>query len=86
MNTGIYIHVPFCGKKCGYCDFYSISYRREKADAYTDSVCRNIRSYGNRDVSVDTVYFGGGTPSLLTSAQLERILLEISGCFRISAD
>lgn len=83
-DLGIYIHVPFCGKKCGYCDFYSISYRRETADAYIQAVCRNIRSYGDSAVSVDTVYFGGGTPSLLSSSQLVQILLEIRGCFRLS--
>ncbi|MBP3380318.1 MAG: radical SAM family heme chaperone HemW [Ruminococcus sp.] len=83
-DLGIYIHVPFCGKKCGYCDFFSVSYRKEKADAYTEAVCRNIRSYGDSAISVDTVYFGGGTPSLLTPAQLEQILLEIRGCFQLS--
>lgn len=83
-ELGIYIHVPFCGKKCGYCDFYSTSYRKGTANAYTEAVCRNIRSYGDRAVSVDTVYFGGGTPSLLSSSQLEKILIELGGCFRLS--
>lgn len=83
-DLGIYIHVPFCGKKCGYCDFYSISYRKEKAAAFTDAVCRNI--YSNRDsvITVDTVYFGGGTPSLLAAEQLERILLRIRSCFHMA--
>lgn len=83
-DLGIYIHVPFCGKKCGYCDFYSTSYRKDAADAYTQAVFRNIRCYENSAVSVDTVYFGGGTPSLLSSSQLEQILLEIRGCFHLS--
>lgn len=59
---GLYIHVPFCQKKCPYCDFYSVGYREELAERYADAVIRNLRYY-NEDY--DTVYFGGGTPSLM---------------------
>lgn len=60
--TGLYIHVPFCRKKCPYCDFYSVGFREDSAEQYADAVLRNIRHYNER---YDTVYFGGGTPILL---------------------
>ncbi len=75
MN-GLYIHVPFCAKKCPYCDFYSQSYRAAQAASYVDAVCRNLRAIP-QDVRFDTVYFGGGTPSLLTAAQTDAMLAEV---------
>jgi oxygen-independent coproporphyrinogen-3 oxidase len=71
MNTkGLYIHVPFCVRKCPYCDFYSVTdlSLREK---YTEAVIRNIKA---KEISADTIYFGGGTPSLLTAEQIDGIL------------
>lgn len=67
---GVYIHVPFCRKKCPYCDFYSVGYRDELAEKYADAVIRNLRYY-NEDC--DTVYFGGGTP-ILAARHIPRIL------------
>lgn len=82
MNSlGIYIHVPFCGKKCPYCDFYSVNYRKNTADAYCEAVIRNLRHYSVKKRIVDTVYFGGGTPSLLTSEQTASIIRTLSECF-----
>ena len=72
--AGIYIHVPFCLRKCPYCDFYSVKYDADTAEKYVGAVCRNIAAFGGRNVTADTVYFGGGTPSLLTPAQISRIL------------
>ena len=60
MSLGLYIHVPFCGQKCPYCDFYSVSYDNRTSYAYFDAVARNLAHYNER---YDTVYFGGGTPS-----------------------
>ena len=71
--TGLYIHVPFCRKKCPYCDFYSVGFREELAAEYADAVIRNVRHYGG---SYDTVYFGGGTPILL-ARHISRILAEV---------
>lgn len=82
-DLGIYIHVPFCGKKCGYCDFYSVGYTRQTAEEYVSAVLRNIRHYGDTERKVSTVYFGGGTPSLLTSVQIGSIIDEIRNCFSI---
>ncbi len=80
-DLGIYIHVPFCGKKCGYCDFYSVKWTKQAAEDYTVAVLRNLRHYSEADRKVDTVYLGGGTPSLLTSMQIESILSEIRRSF-----
>lgn len=76
MNSpiGLYIHVPFCRRKCPYCDFYSVEYSDPLASDYADAVIRNLRG---RKMSFDTVYFGGGTPVLLYR-HIGRILEEIS--------
>lgn len=71
--VGIYIHVPFCAKKCPYCNFYALPYRRDTVSAYVDALCRNITALP-ASLTADTVYFGGGTPSLLNGDALVRIL------------
>lgn len=60
---GLYIHVPFCVKKCPYCDFYSLPFSESRAEDYKNAVVRNLLRYNSEQF--DTVYFGGGTPSLL---------------------
>lgn len=82
-RLGIYIHVPFCGRKCAYCDFYSVNWSKSAAVDYTAAVLRNIRHYGDNSRIVDTVYFGGGTPSLLTAEQISSIISEIRSCFAL---
>lgn len=80
--VGLYIHVPFCRKKCPYCDFYSVGFNPEKnpdfsndlAQKYADAVIRNVKFYNEK---YDTVYFGGGTPVLL-ARQIPRILSEVN--------
>ncbi len=85
MNTlGIYIHIPFCGKKCSYCDFYSLNYNKKNADLYLRAVLRNIQYYSDRSRIVDTVYFGGGTPSLLPAESIAQMIDEIKKCFQLS--
>ncbi|MGN0666864.1 MAG: radical SAM family heme chaperone HemW [Huintestinicola sp.] len=71
MSVGLYIHVPFCRRKCLYCDFYSAPSDSDAIKGYVRAVIRNIRSVSYK---YDTVYFGGGTPSLLEAEQLARIL------------
>lgn len=81
MPIGLYIHIPFCRRKCPYCDFYSVGFNPSRtpefcgdlAEKYADAVIRNIRYY---DEEYDTVYFGGGTPILLAK-QIPRILAEV---------
>ena len=72
MTSGLYIHIPFCVKKCNYCDFYSIGGKNTAADEYITAVKKEIKKYDN--VQWKTVYFGGGTPSLLTPQQVADIL------------
>lgn len=74
MYRGLYIHVPFCIRKCPYCDFYSVT-KTDLTDDYTAAVVRNIKA---RSISADTVYFGGGTPSLLTAKQIAAMLSAVS--------
>ena len=69
---GVYIHVPFCGAKCPYCDFYSLPGSTATMDAYVSKVCETIEASPN--VPADTLYFGGGTPSLLGVDRLARCI------------
>ena len=80
MNTGktlgLYLHIPFCRQKCVYCDFYSLAGNESRMDEYTDALCTHLEQWASRaaDHTVDTVYFGGGTPSYLGAERLSRIL------------
>ena len=76
MAIGIYIHVPFCRSKCPYCDFYSLTNTDEQTkDAYTAAVERALLRVRERGIGgADTLYFGGGTPSLLGGERLVRIM------------
>lgn len=79
MCDAIYIHIPFCVKKCGYCDFLSFSCEeKSKADRseYVEKLIEEIRLYPK--LKYDTVYFGGGTPSLLEVEEVEKILEQLS--------
>ena len=72
---GLYLHIPFCRSKCPYCDFFSQRGDEKGFDEYTELLCKRISDYGDRlGRSADTVYFGGGTPSLLGAERLCRIL------------
>ena len=77
-SLGIYVHIPFCRSKCEYCDFYSIPGARSKElmTRYLDAVIAHIRESAPCAVGyeVDTVYFGGGTPSFFGATGLSRIL------------
>lgn len=70
-KLGLYIHVPFCPKKCPYCDFYSVGYQRELIDKYKTELISRLK---NTNYTYDTVYFGGGTPSLLGNERVREIL------------
>ena len=74
---GIYVHVPFCRSKCQYCDFYSLTTRESSVlDSYQDAVCAHIREAGALapGYKVDTIYFGGGTPSFFGADGMATIL------------
>ncbi|MEA4911914.1 MAG: radical SAM family heme chaperone HemW [Oscillospiraceae bacterium] len=76
-KIGIYIHIPFCARKCAYCDFYSAPYRADAAERYVGAVCHQLAGYERR--AADSVYFGGGTPSLLADGQTARLLDAVRG-------
>ena len=87
--AGVYIHIPFCKSRCSYCDFATDVYRSSEAvERYVRALCREISSIRDelRTLSADTIYFGGGTPSLLTPDQLERTLSILRARFEISSD
>ncbi len=91
MELGLYFHIPFCERKCPYCDFYSIPIRTGLAENYVDRLCDNITYYGEQKhhttpLCVDTIYFGGGTPSLLTPSQIERILRTCQKSFSLDTN
>ena len=72
---GLYIHIPYCRSKCRYCDFYSTPCPDGVPEAYIDALCREMDRFspcGSTPLRPDTLYFGGGTPSLLTPAQAAR--------------
>ncbi len=77
---GIYIHVPFCESRCAYCDFYSTTLLRHRT-AYVDAVCRELalRLPELHGAPIETIYFGGGTPSTLTIEELRKIIQAIPG-------
>jgi oxygen-independent coproporphyrinogen-3 oxidase len=81
--AGLYVHIPFCSSRCSYCDFATGIYQRELSERYVRALVQEIRSTTYDGEPVDTIYFGGGTPSLLDAAQLEQILSALQEHFRI---
>ena len=72
---GLYLHIPFCVSKCPYCDFYSFAADEQTMDAYTEALIRELRNWRERlCVTADTLYLGGGTPSLLGGRRLYRLV------------
>ena len=87
IPLGIYIHVPFCRSKCQYCDFYSVSSKKDcDFDGYLSAICTHIKETGPQTPNhiVDTVYFGGGTPSILGAEGLAMILSAVRKSFDVS--
>ena len=84
-HAGLYIHIPFCRSRCSYCDFATGIYQGELAERYVRAVVDEIAATRQAGARVDTVYFGGGTPSLLTPDQLDQILSALHRQFRIDS-
>ena len=82
-KSGLYFHIPFCKSKCPYCDFYSVKYDEELAIRYTDEIIQIMKQYQG---SFDTVYFGGGTPSVISAELIGKILNEARRQFYIAPD
>lgn len=88
-SLGIYLHIPFCVQKCRYCDFCSVAGADgEVMQKYAELLCRSAEDFAERarGYAVDTVYFGGGTPSLLPIRAIERVMNTLPRCFDVSAD
>jgi len=92
MPAGVYLHIPFCKSRCSYCDFATDVYRSSEAvDRYVKALVSEIAHFGppeggTQNISIDTVYFGGGTPSLLSPSQVGKILRAVNERFVISQD
>lgn len=71
MSNGLYFHIPFCRSKCPYCDFYSVKYDKSQSEKYVDRLIDEIKKYNG---SFDTIYFGGGTPSILEPELIGKII------------
>ena len=84
-NLGIYIHIPFCAQKCAYCDFYSITDTQAMRE-YTLALTSQIRAKKSlgKNRTVDSIYIGGGTPSLLPITHIEKILETVYDVFNVS--
>lgn len=90
-SLGLYIHIPFCVKKCAYCDFCSyptIDKYNDMIEKYVDKITQQLIFAENVATGrrIDTVYFGGGTPSLLNPSQLEKIINTVVSCYNVDAD
>src|SRR3954452_8073694 len=81
LPLALYLHIPFCVRKCFYCDFNSGPAADEAREAYVETLCREIRQSPWTGHPVRTVFFGGGTPSELTVPQLGRINDQIRESF-----
>ena len=84
---GLYIHIPFCARKCPYCDFNTYAGLESLHDATVDALCIEMERWGPRLAgrTVSTVFVGGGTPTVLTAAQLERVFGAVHRCFTVDA-
>ena len=84
-KLGIYIHIPFCRSKCDYCDFYSLAGREERMDDYQKALLAHLAETAPlaRGIPVDTVYFGGGTPSFYGDKRLRELLAAVGKQFTL---
>jgi oxygen-independent coproporphyrinogen III oxidase len=103
-RAGIYIHIPFCERKCTYCNFNTTDFAETQAERYINAVAQEIAFWGNRigedteliavteksstpaRVPVDTIYFGGGTPSIVDARQLARLIEACRESFDVASD
>lgn len=85
---GLYVHIPFCVKKCRYCDFLSAPYDEVTKEKYVQALCKEIGEYQafTKEYYLETIYFGGGTPSVLDVKLLEQILNTIKQSFTVDME
>ncbi len=82
-TSGMYLHIPFCVKKCNYCDFLSFSSNEETKSLYVDALIKEIIANSYTNKSISTIFFGGGTPSILDSKHIYNILNCISKYYEV---
>ena len=87
-DLSLYIHIPFCVRKCAYCDFLSFPAEDSIKERYIDRLCKEIFEEADqyKDRPVISVFFGGGTPSVLGAEQIARIMERIGSCYNIAGD
>lgn len=88
-RVGIYIHIPFCARKCNYCDFYSLALGEDEKKNYIEALKREIKEVSTRvsaDYEVYTIYFGGGTPSIIKADYIKEVLDVIKSNFKLYKD
>lgn len=85
-QLGLYIHIPFCVKKCRYCDFLSAPYSEDKREQYVRALTEEIAKAAPKfsEYTVNTVFIGGGTPSLLTAEQITRVMETVHEAYRLN--
>jgi oxygen-independent coproporphyrinogen-3 oxidase len=89
MNYSLYFHIPFCSHRCAYCDFNTYAGQQDSIPAYVDALCREIEFIGRRfpqGNKIHTIFFGGGTPSLLSPNQFDSIFHSIRKYFDLTED
>ena len=88
-RLGIYVHIPFCAKKCNYCDFYSLASGEDEKKNYIKALKREIKEVSKKvstDYEVYTIYFGGGTPSIIKADYIKEVLDVIKSHFKLYKD
>lgn len=85
-SIGLYVHIPFCKTKCPYCDFNTYEGIEMLMTPYVDALCKEITLWGNviGHTKVETVFFGGGTPSFIGSDQIQHIMDTVTGSFQLN--
>lgn len=87
MKAGFYLHIPFCLKKCGYCDFYSVINESSLIDKFLNLSQQEIKFYADHPIfsqcEFQTVYLGGGTPSILSSGQIAELVNKVQSNFQL---
>lgn len=86
MSAGIYIHIPFCKRKCPYCDFYSVVADDYLRHNYARALTKRITAHSNKSLSVNSIYFGGGTPSLMHPDDIADIIHAVRSSFDVSSN
>ena len=85
-TLGLYLHIPFCRSKCDYCDFYSLPGGEDRMDGYLRALLRQLEEAapGAAGHSVDTVYVGGGTPTVFGGERLAALLAAVGRLYRLA--